>query len=49
MTLETYGQTPAPEPDPVEPDEQPTCANCGGAIGDDDLTCPHCGISLVSG
>jgi len=30
-------------------DEEPVCANCGGVIGPDDLVCPHCGISLVSG
>lgn len=37
------------ENEAVEPDEEPVCANCGGAIGADDLVCPHCGISLVSG
>lgn len=31
-------------------DEGPTtCANRGGAISQDDLECPHCGISLVVG
>ena len=30
-------------------DAEPVCANCGGVIGPDDLVCPHCGISLVSG
>lgn len=27
----------------------PACANCGESISQDDLVCPHCGISLVSG
>lgn len=39
----------SPEPDPIEPDEDPVCANCGGAISADDQVCPHCGINLVSG
>jgi hypothetical protein len=26
-----------------------TCGECGGAIEQDDLVCPHCGISLISG
>lgn len=29
--------------------EPARCANCGGVIAQDDLECPHCGISLVSG
>lgn len=33
----------------VDSDEPPTCANCGGVIGPDDVVCPHCGISLVAG
>jgi len=37
------------EPDSINPDEEPVCANCGGVISVDDLVCPHCGISLVSG
>lgn len=35
--------------DPIDPDKEPVCANCGGVISADDLVCPHCGISLVSG
>jgi YHS domain-containing protein len=27
----------------------PACANCGGSISQDDVVCPHCGISLVAG
>ena len=38
-----------PNQDANEPDEEPVCANCGGTISMDDLVCPHCGISLVSG
>lgn len=38
-----------PKQDANEPDEEPVCANCGGTISMDDLVCPHCGISLVSG
>jgi hypothetical protein len=34
---------------PSAEDEPPTCANCGGVISQDDLTCPHCGVSLVAG
>lgn len=42
---------------PERPDEGPaeqglppaTCGECGGVIQQDDLVCPHCGISLVAG
>ena len=34
---------------PPGEDKPPTCAECGGVIGPEDLTCPHCGISLVGG
>jgi Cu+-exporting ATPase len=27
----------------------PACANCGGSISQDDLVCPHCGVSLAAG
>jgi hypothetical protein len=27
----------------------PTCAECGGTISQDDIVCPHCGVSLVGG
>jgi Cu+-exporting ATPase len=27
----------------------PACAHCGGSISQDDVVCPHCGLSLVSG
>jgi Cu+-exporting ATPase len=27
----------------------PACASCGGSIGQDDVVCPHCGVSLVAG
>jgi YHS domain-containing protein len=27
----------------------PTCAACGGSISQDDLICPHCGVSLAAG
>ena len=27
----------------------PTCAGCGGSISQDDLICPHCGVSLAAG
>jgi YHS domain-containing protein len=27
----------------------PTCAACGGSISQDDLICPHCGMSLAAG
>lgn len=49
--LEAGGQAydAGPETDSIDPDEEPVCANCGGAISADDLVCPHCGISLVSG
>ena len=32
-------------------DEEPpaTCAHCGGTISQDDVVCPHCGVSLVAG
>ncbi|MDQ3654414.1 MAG: hypothetical protein M3457_04965 [Chloroflexota bacterium] len=43
-TLLASGDQPQPPGD-----EEPVCANCGGAISLDDLVCPHCGISLVSG
>lgn len=33
----------------VERPSPVACAVCGGAISQDDLVCPHCGISLVSG
>jgi YHS domain-containing protein len=29
--------------------EETTCAECGGVISQEDLVCPHCGISLVAG
>lgn len=38
-----------PESSVPHDDDEPGCANCGGVIGPDDLVCPHCGISLVSG
>ncbi len=25
------------------------CPKCGGAIEQDDIVCPHCGVSLVAG
>jgi rubrerythrin len=28
---------------------QATCIECGGVIEQDDIVCPHCGISLVAG
>ncbi len=31
-----------------KPDET-VCTNCGKPVSQDDLVCPHCGISLVSG
>lgn len=34
---------------PDSPEEEPTCAICGGRIGPDDVVCPHCGASLVAG
>lgn len=34
------GESPAPPP---------TCANCGKPIGQDDVVCPHCGVSLAGG
>ena len=34
---------------PIDPEEPPTCANCGGVIAPEDFVCPHCGVSLVSG
>jgi len=27
----------------------PACAGCGGSIDQDDLICPHCGVSLAAG
>lgn len=29
--------------------EEPVCAVCGHPIGQDDLVCPNCGVSLVAG
>jgi Cu+-exporting ATPase len=29
--------------------EETTCAECGGVISQEDLECPHCGISLAAG
>ena len=37
------------EGEAVRADEQPVCVVCGGAIGIDDLVCPHCGESLAAG
>ncbi len=34
---------------PGSPEDEPTCALCGGKIGPDDVVCPHCGESLVAG
>jgi hypothetical protein len=34
---------------PIDGDEPPTCANCGGVIAQEDVVCPHCGVSLVAG
>lgn len=28
---------------------QPTCAACGGSIGQEDLICPHCHTPLAAG
>lgn len=41
----------SPDPRPAGEQEtgEPVCAACGGVISVDDLVCPHCGISLVSG
>lgn len=33
----------------LQPEEQPTCAACGGSISAEDLVCPHCGESLAGG
>ena len=30
-------------------DEELTCPKCGGAIGVDDVICPHCEVPLVGG
>jgi len=30
-------------------DPPSTCAKCGGTISQDDVVCPHCGVSLVAG
>jgi YHS domain-containing protein len=27
----------------------PACAGCGGAISQEDIVCPHCGIPLAAG
>lgn len=42
---------PNPESDPLQDGitEPARCANCGGEISQDDLECPHCGISLAAG
>ncbi len=31
------------------PQREPVCATCGGKIRRDDIVCPHCGETLVSG
>jgi P-type Cu+ transporter len=36
---EHYSAKPAP----------PACANCGGSISEEDVVCPHCGVSLAAG
>jgi hypothetical protein len=35
--------------EPIRDDPPPVCGNCGGEIDETDVTCPHCGISLVAG
>ncbi|HEV2127264.1 MAG TPA: zinc ribbon domain-containing protein [Thermomicrobiales bacterium] len=39
----------SPSSGPVGNDEELTCPECGGAIGVDDVICPHCGVPLVGG
>ena len=34
---------------PAGDPDQPVCAKCGGSIDENDLVCPHCGVSLVAG
>jgi Cu+-exporting ATPase len=36
---ERYSERPTP----------PACANCGGSIQQEDIVCPHCGVSLAAG
>ncbi len=42
-----------PKRDDLEPEdnehEPPRCAACGGTISQEDLVCPHCGVSLAAG
>lgn len=33
----------------IPPSSQPTCAACGGSIGQEDLICPHCHTPLAAG
>jgi hypothetical protein len=44
-TDQTLG-SPSSEDSPLR---EPVCAACGGTIRRDDIICPHCGESLVSG
>ena len=29
--------------------EPPRCGNCNGVISQEDVICPHCGVSLAGG
>jgi YHS domain-containing protein len=33
----------------IQRSDETTCAECGGVISQEDLVCPHCGISLAAG